>query len=112
MSEFPDNELRKALERRDAPAGFAERVLSNLPDRRQSRHPAWYLAVAAVLATVMVFAGAQHRQHERVRANQTERQVVFAIALAMEKFEHVNARLQQSAPKVKVDAAAEEGERL
>ncbi|HEX4772642.1 MAG TPA: hypothetical protein VH351_17550 [Bryobacteraceae bacterium] len=103
MSDFLGEQLRKALSRQEAPEGFAERVLAAVPGQGQRRSKLWYPAIAASVAIALLFGGMEWRQEQRVHARETERQVVFALALAMQKFEHVNSRLQQSAAKVKVD---------
>jgi hypothetical protein len=103
MSDFLEEHLRKALSRQETPEGFAERILAAVPGRRHGQSRFWYAAVAAVVVIALLFGGMEWRREQRVHARETERQVVFALALAMQKFEHVNARLQQSAAKVKVD---------
>jgi HD superfamily phosphodiesterase len=104
MSEFLEDQLRKALQRQEAPDGFADRLMAKLPEARRESSRFWYAAVAAVLAIALLFTGMQQRHREQqVHARETERQVVFALALAMQKFEHVNARLQKAAPKVRVE---------
>lgn len=103
MSDFLEEHLRKALRRQETPEGFAERVLAAVPVQRHGRSRAWYSAVAAAVVIALLFGGMEWRREQQAHARETEREVVFALALAMQKFEHVNARLQQSAAKVKVD---------
>jgi hypothetical protein len=104
MSEFLEEQLRKALRRQEAPDGFADRLMAKLPPTRRESSRFWYAAVAAVLAIALLFTGMQQRRRQQqVHARETERQVVFALALAMQKFEHVNERLQKAAPKVRVE---------
>jgi hypothetical protein len=104
MSDFLEEHLRKALGRQEAPDGFADRVLAKLQEQRRGRSMFWYSAVAAMVAIALLFAGMQQRHREQQsHARETERQVVFALALAMQKFEHVNTRLQRSAPRVRVE---------
>lgn len=110
MSDFFDEALRKALERKAAPEGFAERVAERLHGRERAQ-PLWYSAVAAAIALLLVFAGMAQRWERERAAQKTEQQVVFAIALAMEKFDHVNQRLQKTAPRVEVERKAQ-GDRL
>jgi hypothetical protein len=112
MSEFLENELKKALARSVPPDGFAERVMEGIPQRRKERRTMWYAAIAAVLAFALIFSGIEQRRHTREQqAKQTERQVVFALALAMRHFEHVNMELRKSAPTVKIEEKRG-GERL
>lgn len=103
MSDFLEEHLKNALSRQNPSEGFAERVLAKVPQRRAILSGFWYKAVAAVLVLGLLFAGYQQRRQTQERnARETERQVVFALALAMKKFDHVNQRLKQSAPKVTV----------
>jgi len=102
MSDFLDEALRHALQRKAAPEGFAERLNERLVRRQRSR-PVWYSALAAAIALLVVFAGMAQRWERERAAQRTEQQVVFAIALAMEKFDHVNQRLERTAPQVQVD---------
>lgn len=104
MSEFFEKELRKALARSGPPDGFAERVMTVIPQRKKQRRATWYTAIAAVLAIAIIFSGVeQRRRNEQQRARQTERQVVFAIALAMRHLDRVNTELRKSAPTVKIE---------
>jgi hypothetical protein len=106
MSDFLEERLRKALGRQEPPEGFAERMLAKVPAHRPGRSRFSYVAVAATLILALLFGGMEWRRQQQVKeqnARETERQVVFALALAMQKFEHVNNQLQQSAAKVKVD---------
>src|SRR4051794_23072274 len=103
MSDFLGEQLHKALSRQEAPEGFAERVLAAVSGQRHGGSRFWYAAAAAVVVIALLFGGMEWRQKRRVHARETERQVVFALALAMQKFEHVNTQLQQSAAKVRVD---------
>ena len=110
MNSSFDEQLRQALGRREAPHGFAERVMAKIPAKRR-QNPYWYGAVAAGLALVFTFGGIeQNRREHRLRAQDTQRQVVFALSLAAEKLDHVNARLQKSAMTSKIDG--DEGDRL
>ena len=111
MSDFLEEELRDALQTRPAPGGFAERVMSQIPRRRRGPRAFWYAAVAAAVMAVLLFTNfEQRREVEHAKERETERQLVYALALTIQKLEHVNARLQQSAAKVKVEEPR--GERL
>ncbi|MCU1295338.1 MAG: hypothetical protein JWP08_4188 [Bryobacterales bacterium] len=98
-----DQKLRRELARVAPPAGFADRVMANLPEGR-GRGRFWLGAVAAGLAVLFTVGGIEqnHREH-RMQAERTQRQVVFALFLAAEKLDHVNARLQRSAPDLTIE---------
>ena len=112
MNDFLEDRLKDALRRKDAPEGLAERVLIRVQAVERRQPKVWFAAAAAVFVAGLLLYGAfgQHRQqkvHEEANARNTERQVVFALALAMEKVQHVNARLQQNAPKMAVEKRGE-----
>jgi hypothetical protein len=104
MSHSFDQDLRRALNRIEPPEGFADRVMANLP-HGHGRSRYWLGAVAAGLALLFTAGGLEqnHREH-RVQAERTQRQVVFALSLAAKKLDHVNARLQRSAPDLTIES--------
>jgi hypothetical protein len=106
-----EEQLRRALCQVDPPEGFAERILERV-DRRRSERRIWHSAIAAGLALLLSAGGIgmEYRRHEHRQAEQTKRQVVFALSLAAQKVGRVNARLQQSAPQLEV--GGNEGGRL
>ena len=112
MNDRIEEQLREALRRVEPSQGFAERVVTRLPEpQSRSFQRFWFAAVAACVALLLVFTIVHQNRRERmVQAHETERQVVFAIALAVEKLDHVNARLQKSAPEVRIED--KKGERL
>lgn len=106
MRDSLEHDLRRALKRVEPPAGFADRVMTRLPERRFGSR--WLVgAVAAGLAIISTVGGIEHHRHERrVEAERTERQVAFALSLASEKLDHamnrVNVRLRRSAPDITI----------
>jgi len=108
MNEFEDR-LKEALQRREPPVGFAERVIAAVPSHRNGpllvMHWRSAMAIAAVLL-VMFSAGLfeWHRQAERARqAEAANRQLMFALKLAAEKLQRVQNRIERSSTTVKVD---------
>jgi hypothetical protein len=113
MNEFEDR-LREALQRREPPSGFAERVIARVPPRRA---PVWtrWRSLAAIAAVLLVMFSAllfeRYRQVERAeRAEAANRQLMFALRLAVEKIERVQHRVQNSSAVVKVDRDEVKGE--
>lgn len=99
-----DEQLRQALARVEPPEGFTDRVLAKVP-RHPMRHRLLYGAIAAGLAVLAAFGTVEHNRSEtRRRAQNTERQIVFALALAADKLDQVNARLRHSASHVQIDS--------
>ena len=103
MSSSFDGDLRRELARVEPPDGFADRVMANLPEGH-SRRRYWLGAVAAGLGVLFTVGSLEqaHREH-RLQAERTQRQVVFALSLTAEKLDHVNARLQRSAPDLTIE---------
>ncbi len=106
-----ERDLQRALRRVEPPDGFAERVMLAVPNavrtsRRHWRGRYWFGALAAGLALVATLASIeqQQRRERQVRAEQAQRQVIFALSLASEKLNRAmsqaNFRLQRSAPEV------------
>lgn len=111
MSDFLEDRLREALQSGPAPAGFAERVMNRIPERRHTPRAFWYAAAAAALIVALLFAGfEQRRERELAKERKTEQQLVFALSLTIQKLEHVNERLQRSATTVRVEE--KRGQRL
>jgi len=115
MNDFEDL-LREELRRREPPAGFAERVMARVPVKRSGPFlmVRWRsaLAIAAVLL-VTISAGLfeYHRQVERAhRAEEANRQLMFALKLAAEKIQRVQNRVENSSAAVKVDRDEVKGE--
>jgi G3E family GTPase len=108
MRERIEEELKRALNRTEPPEGFADRVMARVPERQTTVAIRWwYAAVAAIVALIMVLTTQQIEQRRQRQARETERQVVFALALVAEKLDHVNAKLQNSAPDVRVQQKQE-----
>jgi hypothetical protein len=108
MRERIEQELKRALNRAEPPDGFVDRVMARIPDRTTTMGVRWwYAAVAAIVALIMVLTTQQVEQRRQRQARETERQVVFALALVAEKLDHVNSKLQNSAPDVRVQQKQE-----
>ena len=94
MNEFED-ELRSALRRREAPAGFATRVLARTGSKASPRP--WVGLAAAVAACALVTAGGvEYRRYEGRKAS---RQLLVALeiagsklSIAQEKVNELNRR--------------------
>ncbi len=107
MNSSFEEDIRRALTRVDPPRGFAERVMRKTAPVRLRSGRYWIGAVAAGFAALAILGGVEQNQHERrMQAEQAQRQVVFALALASEKMDHAmqraNLRLQQTAPSVTI----------
>ena len=102
MNDQIEHELRRALGRVPPPAGFTERVMARLPEQNRSPIAWWYAAVAAMIVVALLVGNFETRQAHQKEARRTEQQVVFALALAAEKLQKVNVRLEHSGPEMRV----------
>jgi hypothetical protein len=90
MNEFED-ELRSALRRREAPAGFAARVRART-GAKSSPHR-WGWLAAAVAACVLITAGdIQYRRYEGRKAS---RQLLAALEIAGSKLSIAQERVYE-----------------
>jgi ferric-dicitrate binding protein FerR (iron transport regulator) len=81
-----ENRLRRALEREDAPEGFAERVIART--RAKSAMRRWMAVAAAVL--LLAGIGYGYRWHEGQTA---KRQVLLALRITSAKLNHIQAQV-------------------
>src|SRR5574337_1674664 len=106
-----ENELRKALERREPPDGFAGRVLARLepapapkPGWREAlislvRAPGLRWAVAGVIACLLLTLGALHYQRvqaERAAGQAAKAQVMQALRIASKKLNVTWRKVQEA----------------
>lgn len=87
-----ERELQRALSRKDAPAGFAERVLARVaPPRRRS----WTLWIpAAVAACVLLAAGVVH-QREVDQGEEAKRQLLTALEITAKTIQFAESKVQR-----------------
>ena len=102
-----EQELRRALRRKDPPSGFDDRVLSRIAAGDTVRLPAhrqrWGRAILPLAASLMLAFGAtyyvqQQRQQMRdaqMHAEQATREVVFALEVASEKVAAAQTKVQE-----------------
>jgi hypothetical protein len=96
-----ERDLRESLRRRQAPSGFADRVLARTRES-ESRRPLWSWLAVAALIVLMIGGGAaliseQRRQAEGERAKQ---QLMAGLRITGMKLSEVQlrlARIQQRA---------------
>lgn len=103
MDDF-EQELARALERQEAPAGFSARVLAriNAAQRTPTPHRTWRLAFAAVLV-IASFVGAfrfdSAQQQEVARGEAARQQVMLALRIAGSKMQIAQKQIEQFSEK-------------
>ena len=93
-----EEELRQALERKEPPPGFADRVMRRAaapaafrPAPRPVFHRQRWLATAAAIA-VAIGAGMSYRQHQGAVAKE---QVMAAVRFAAVKVNHIQTQVRE-----------------
>ncbi len=106
MDDLLEKQLKRALEREEPPAGFAERTLARIlaaPQRTErvwwqqswaflfAGRPAWRVALAGGLAAMMLLgAGFVYRQRqERQRAEEARSELLTALQIASSELNRV-----------------------
>ncbi|HEX4038093.1 MAG TPA: hypothetical protein VHX37_08545 [Acidobacteriaceae bacterium] len=90
-------ELKEQLQLREAPAGFADRVMARIPARREGRHPwapvvRW--ATAAVLVGAVVAGGVEHDRRQRIEGERARAEVLLALHITGTTLNAVERRIQ------------------
>lgn len=83
-----EQELKRALDRKEPEPGFAGRVVA--ATRRRRTMPRWMAVAASVVA--LAGGGAGYRWYEGVR---TKDEVMLALRVAGGKLNHVQARVME-----------------
>ena len=84
-----EQELKNALERKDPPPDFAERVVTKA-ERPVYRFPRWLAAAAAVI--VLAGAGMGYRQY---RGEMAKEQVMEAFKIAAVKVNRIQTQVRE-----------------
>ena len=96
MNRFED-ELKSALARRDAPAGFADRVMARIPNSRRPERSlrSWMPAAAAVLVAVFGVGSWEYTKsrQERHEAERAKAELIEALELTSSKLQLTRSKL-------------------
>jgi hypothetical protein len=110
---YSDHELKDALQRQDAPEGFAERVLARAAQQNsaQAKPPASWLdlftqpfvrwASAAALCVALLAGGLHYRQvqlraeRERAQGEAAKQQLMLALRIAGSKLQLAKAKVNE-----------------
>ena len=79
-----EKDLRTALARREPPAGFTDRVMARVPDRRRPArewHRSW-LAAAAAAVFAIAGAGAWEQHRKQVEGERAKQELIYALTVA------------------------------
>ena len=104
-----EQDLRRALTRKDPPAGFDDAVLSRIAAGETVKTPApisrWPRALLPIAASLMLLLGAsyyvqqeqqqRHRRDAQAQTEQAARDVVLALQIASEKVSAVQAKVEE-----------------
>jgi uncharacterized protein HemX len=101
-----EQELRRALNRKDPPSGFHDKVLSRIAagETVATTNRRWLRAVLPIAASLMLAFGGTyylHRQQERqarelrTQTEQAAREVVLALQIASQKISAAQAKVEE-----------------
>ena len=101
-----ERELRRALNRKDPPSGFHDRVLSRIAAAETvgTTNRRWLRAALPIAASMMLAFGGTyyvHRQQERqarelrTQTEQAARDVVLALQIASQKISTAQAKVEE-----------------
>lgn len=86
-----DDELKLALRREEAPAGFADRVIAQAESRRGEGRRWWMGAIAAGL---LLAAGLEYERERQIReGEQAKEQVMLALRITSSKLQFVKEKI-------------------
>ena len=90
-----DDQLKAALQRREPPAGFAERVLaraqSPAPRRLSAWRERWGWLTAGLVAAMLLVTSGVHYQRQR-QGELAKQQVMLALEIAGSKLNYVQKK--------------------
>ncbi len=96
-----EEELRKAMAKREPPAGFTERVLAKT-EGRSGKAQSWLSRIfgwrlAPVFALVLILsAGITYQRHEHtVRGEKAKQELLVALRIAGSKLHDVRVHIQE-----------------
>ena len=100
-----ERELGEQLTAREAPEGFADRVMARVAERdagRQRRwrfrQPVWqWAAVSALAAVVALGVGVQHEREQRREGEEARAQVMLALRITGTTLRDVQRRINHPA---------------
>jgi hypothetical protein len=123
MTRF-EEQLKQALKREEPPAGFAERVMAKIPERKPGwksffsfsfQFPYGRLAMAGALALVLAVSVAIHTRQEMQEKLEGERartQVMTALRIASTKLNITRQKVQSIGRDLESEAPAAENDSL
>jgi len=90
-----EEELQKALARREAPDGFAERVMQQIPSRGLHASRRWMAIAAAALISMISAGGYQYDRTQRSKreAEAAKWQLVHALQITSQKLQFVQSKI-------------------
>lgn len=102
-----ETDLRAALQRKEPPSGFAERVQLRVAQAQRSRRSAfhairWLAAAALLLVATSSFAYWQREQQRRVQGEMARAEALRALQISSEKLNQALEKIRhRSEPKEK-----------
>lgn len=92
-----ESELREQLQPREAPGGFADRVMARATAQRGRRGlwmPVLRWAMAALLVAAVVAGGVERDRRQRIEGERARAQVMLALRIAGATLNDVQRKIQ------------------
>jgi anti-sigma-K factor RskA len=94
-----EKELRQGLVLRNAPDGFADKVLSRIPEHKQMqpiRWPVWRWATAAVVVlAVLLGVRFEWERQQKIAGEHAREQVLLALRITSTTLQAVNLKIRE-----------------
>lgn len=91
-----EQELREHLQPRQAPQGFADRVIGRVAARTEGHSfwmPVWRWAMAAVLLGAVLTGSVEHDRRQRIEGERARDQVLLALRITGTTLNNVQRRI-------------------
>jgi len=95
-----EEELRRELGVREAPAGFSDRVMERIPAQPRRRapmvfalRPVWPWAAAAMVVLGLAAGGIEHQREQRIAGERARAQVLLALRITGATLRDVNDKI-------------------
>ena len=88
-----ERDLREALRRREAPPGFAERVLAKTQQPETRRHSWVWLAAAALVLLMIGGIGIVQEQRRQAEGERAKEELMVGLGITGSKLRDVQERL-------------------
>ena len=106
-----EDDLKAALGRKPAPAGFSDRLLDRIEGgsslkpgpKRIFRQRPWVIAAAAMIVMTVLTGVVQYQKNTRTRNEAALQQTLSALSIAAEQLDRAKAKAFESLPSIQIE---------